>query len=418
MRKHIDVDMSKVTGEYNSNSRYFKTFGTDCSVFRGKNGGLKYTLVLDEDAKFINLFGLVVDVTSGDIALGYFPEPDKYILVGNIYGIMKKAMFGKASSDEFTDDELRYILECLKLNPKYFCDSIIEDIKTEHSEKSNKTEYDSVILNLVANRRRSNVSKDLQYFFSVSDKGEFVVEIVKKCMELSYEMQSVAKDFFGNFISEKGPSDVIRDADKGLVTLAESRQPNIEGLMIKYKSLGVPMDLLIALKSYGFGIKQRMSCFPRRNSWKYRDLSSMTTDEALRIGELLSSLAYIDSGVSVPVMIKTYNIMDLLRASNQEQNMLFSIEVLSKYKNPTLYASLSKKYNLEDILLEGKMSEQDFLLNASRYGERYLSLIDRGGMYTRDVLFSQYQFSTYSSTMIMNAGKVFERACDMVIKKF
>ncbi len=419
MRNDIEIDVSKLVKDYNSSSKYTKYFG-GYEFSNTNDDKFMMTLVEDEDARFINLFGLSVDIKSGDVALGYFPDPNRYIKVNNFYNMLRKEMFNKVSSREFSDDELRYIFEYLKLNPKYFCDSEIKNVIDYHTESNTGIEFDSIILNLLSSKAKSNMSKDMEYFYKVSRDGDFVVNIIRRCISLMYDLQSVAKDYFRNFISEKNSKELLAFSDKGLSIsdILDSSQPNLESLMLKYISYGIPIDFLIALSSYGFGIKQRMSCFPGKGSWKYRDLTSTDSGEILRVGELLSSLAYIDNGSAVPAMVKVYNIMDLLRALDQEQNMLFALEVLSIYKNSTLYTSMMKKYNLEDILLEGKLTEQDFLLNVSRYGERYLSLIDKGGMYTRGVLMSQYQFSTFSRNMVMNSGRLFEKAYSMVKKKF
>ena len=89
----VTYDFSEIDKEFkkSSYSRSTKLLedilsGTVCE--RKRSTG--YKKVLDSGARFINLFGLFVDVNSGDIALGLFPNPNDYISIGNIYDLIAK----------------------------------------------------------------------------------------------------------------------------------------------------------------------------------------------------------------------------------------------------------------------------------------------------------------------------------------
>jgi hypothetical protein len=413
--KVIDItDLMKDTNML----RYPKDFGTSDLLRKNGRGKLKpnslyYTLVEDSDAEFINLFGLSVDAKSGDIALGYFPSSDSYVRIGNIFSIIKRIMFNKSDTTVISDDYLSYIVECLKINPKFVDDVLSKEIIDVIHEDESELKYESLILNMVSLKSDKDMSKELKFFKEKSSKS-WVRNLIRECTSLTFSYESLAREYFGNFISETDESDILKNSEMNIKELIETKNnPNMESLMLRYIKYGIPTELLQGLKSYGFGIKQRKTLFPE----DFKGSASKVSD-TLELGECLSSLAYVDSGAQVPPQIKTYNIMDLMRASGREEGILFSLEILKKYKNGSLYAGLSKKLSLDDVLLDCKLSEQDFIINMEKYSERFLSLIDRGSMYSRNVAFKQYSFLSFSVKMTENAGKVFSKATDMILKKF
>lgn len=416
MRKEVRVDLSELL-KCNNSSKYSRGFGTDDVTLRGDIGGIKYTLVTDEGARFINLFGLSIDVDSGNIALGYFPNRDSYIMIGNIFDGIRVAMFGKSKDTPFNNEDYRYILECLKINPKFRA-SHIDDLEEIVKEKNVKLPYNSIILNLIAFKSSKQYSKSFQSFLRGSGKdGKWVVTLIKSCIDISLRMENVAREYFWNFISEENTQEVIDNSKLSVIELLESRKPNLESLMLKYLGIGIPIEFLTALKSYGFGSKQRKACFPGAGKNLKFELSRMSDSVLFNIGECLSSLSYIDGGAQFPPMVKTYNILDLMRAVNVETEVLFSLEIL-KEGNGTLYSGISKKLNFDDLFLDSQLTEKDFIVYMDKYRGRFLSLIDRGSVYSRNVLFGQYSFLSFGGRMLESSGMVFQRAISKVLKKF
>lgn len=416
MRKEVKVDLSGLLKD-TSSSKYPKGFGIDDITLRGDMNGIRYTLVTDEGARFINLFGLSVEVDSGDIALGYFPSKDSYIKIGNIFDGIRVAMFGKSKDTPFNSEDYRYILECLKVNPKFRA-SHTDDLEEIVKEKDIKLPYKSIILNLIASRSNKQYSKSFQNFLRGSGAdGRWVTSLIKDCVSISLSLENVARDYFWNFISESNTQEILDNSKLSVVELLESRKPNLESLMLKYLSYGIPIEFLTAMKSYGFGSKQRKACFPGGGKSLKYELSRMSDSVLLNIGECLSSLSYVDGGAQFPSMVKTYNIMDLMRAINVETEVLFSLEIL-KDGNGSLYSGISKKFNFDDLLLDSQLTEKDFIVYMDKYQGRFLSLVDRGSVYSRNVSFGQYSFLSFGGRMIESSGMVFQRAISKVLKKF
>ena len=146
-------------------------------------------------------------------------------------------------------------------------------------------------------------------------------------------------------------------------------------------------------------------------------MSGANSDALFMVGESLSSLSYMETRYTSN-MVVTYNIMDLLKASGWEMNALFSVDVYRSYKNRTMVNRILDRFKIYEVLYEHKVHLDDFLHGIETYGARFLSLVDRGSMYSRNVTFKQYGFLIYSRDMIRNSGRVFEKASEMILKKF
>lgn len=416
-RTNITIDVSNLLNE-TSGTRYPKLYGTQ-SCMGSQGAKLNVELVTDANAKFINLFGLSVDADSGDVALGYFPNNSQYICVGNFYEMLRTLMFGTKKKDledsrkRIQNSDFKFILEDLKINPKYRSNHY-EDIEHLFKSSGSATKYDSVILNLVYERLSSGVPKYMKSFLDSCSDGVWVRTLINQCILLSQDLESVSRDFFNNFIAESGSLEVVSNSRDTLKDSIEGRKPNLDSLMLKYISYGIPIDFLLGLKSYGFGIKQRKSVLP---STGVRSLSSLPVSTVAGIGEKLSSLTYVEVGQIEESLIHVYNIMDLIRATGTESEILFSIEMLRE-KNSSLYTGISKRLGLDDIFLDCKISDKDFISGITRYEDRFLNLIDRGSMYSRNITFEQYSLVSFSSKMLESSGKLFQKAVGRVIKKF
>ena len=415
---NVEVDLTKLFKD-TSELRYRRDFGADSQYFSNNRSYgdtfIQYVHVIDAGERFINLFGLSVGVNSGDIALGYSPNGDSYIRVANIYDRMNKLMFS-TNKRIIGDDDMRYILESIKLNPELASTTVIEDVKDIASLNGFDIKYQSVILNAISYKNNKSFSKEVQRFFDTNSRdGMWLRKLISECVSMSCDLEAVARDYFGNFISEDSWKDVLSNSSKDIGTILEEKSPNMESLMIKYMSYGVPAELLHGFRAYGFGVKQRRSLItPYMKGVVYRTDPKMLYSFA----EALSSLAYVDNGANIPPQVRTYNILDMIRSSGWEMNMLFSLDVIRQYRNDSLYQSLSKRFSLDDLLMECKITEKDFVLNMDKYSGRFVSLVDRGSMYSRGVSFKQYQFLIYSKRMIESSGNLFQKASEMVLKKF
>lgn len=411
MIETVNVDISKLCDEYNRDASYIKGFGNGSFLSDTRNM-LTYNLVTDENARFICVFGVFVNIDNGDVALGMCPNPNRYIRITNFYEQMHSFMNLK-KKDKLDIEVYKYLLEWLKINPSYVSEHH-EEFKSYVSEmlkgkNRGKGDINSIVLNLVrqADKDRGKLTGDNIIF-----GNEYVEHLIEWCLNFLTECQTLSRDFFGQFIYEENIQEVLDIADMGITKLSESNLPNVEAKFVKLLIYDIPYDLLIAIRSYGFGIKNRsklLSVFGRRGA---------RSKDILKVGEILSSLSYIDSGESIPVMWKTYNILDILRAVGGENELLFSLEVLTKYKNSSLLEGLVKKYNLNDIIKDCEMSYKDFMINVDKYNKRFVRLIDAVGAYAREVRFHQYAFSSLSSISVLSSGKVFEKAGSMILSKF
>ena len=416
---NVEVDLTKLFKD-TSELKYRRGFGVDSDYFSNTRSYgdtfIQYVHVTDAGERFINLFGLSVGVNSGDIALGYFPDGDSYIRVANLYDMMNKLMFS-TNKRIIGDEDMRYILESIKLNPEMASVSVIDDVKDIASLNGFDIKYDSIILNAISYKNNKSFSKEVQRFFDKNSKdGIWLRKLIDGCIVISCDLEAVARDYFGNFISEESWSDVINNSSKSIGYLMNEKIPNMESLMIKYLSYGIPVDLLYGLKSYGFGVKQRRSLItPYMRGQIYNRINPKSL---YSLAEALSSIAYVDNGANVPPLVRTYNMLDMIRSSGWEMNMLFSLDVIRQYKNYSLYQSLYKRFSLEDLMMECQISEKDFIINMDKYFNRFASMVDRGSMYSRNVSFKQYQFLIYSKRMMESSGSLFQKASEMVLKKF
>lgn len=416
-RTEVTVDVSKLIQD-TEGLRYPKNFGVN-SMLKKSGTSISYILVTEASARFINLFGLTVDVDSGDIALGYFPNSERYISIGNVYEHLRDKMFGpkvrdiKDSKKRILDSDLKFIIEDLKINPKYR-QQHKEDIEALFKNLGSETKYDSIILNLVYERTYSDIPKYMQDFLTSFDDGKWIKSFISECIKYAKDMESVSRDFFNNFIAEPDADKVLDNSKMSLKELLEGRTPNLDTLIMKYLGYGIPIDLLLGLKSYGFGIKQRNSVYPSTGS---RSLDNLPVAMAINVGERLSSLSYVEVGNVGDTLIQVYNIMDIVRAVDAESEILFSLEMIRE-KNPSLYTGISKRLGIDDALLDCKLSDENFITNLTRYEDRFLSLIDRGSMYSRNVNFSQYHFLAFSTRMLDSSGRIFKKAINRVMKKF
>ena len=409
--------------------QYRKRFGTGFAGFGSiDEHSFSIRVIKDESARFVNLFGLSIDAKTGNIALGLFPNSDEYICIGNFFedfinrvSLNVGEYIDKSTLRDLLRDDIGYILEQMKLNPAWF----LQGFSTYLSEKylyqlkaEDKKDYSkSVTLNISNDnlKYRDFLSRKLIPASRLIDMQDMIYGY----LSLSREIELVAHDYFCTFISEKSFDEVCFGLKFSLKDLMTNSISNLEALTIKYLNEGIPFVLLRELKSYGLGIKQRKEIFEK--------CKSMVADktrfyEVLRLGELASSFYYLlsrDTVVDIHIQgIRSFNIIDLVRARGWLDSLLFSLDVLFDHHNVSAYNSLASKFSFQEILKELAIQETEFIMNLREYQTKVTDLIDGGSVYTRKVLGSQNILAAFNSVQLDKLGEIFSSSSNLILSKF
>ena len=412
----VTYDFSEIDKEFkkSSYSRSTKLLedvlsGTVCE--RKRSTG--YKKVLDSGARFINLFGLFVDVNSGDIALGLFPNPNDYISIGNIYDLIAKYMFDKKEIPNHVDKN--FLLERMKLNIA----GCMMDIDTEvYKTEEYVPEFDSVVLNITGKIKHQRSSKSYDGYDKNREKC--ISTIIKKCANILNSIVKASRSFFGAFIEESNVREISVNSliNLDLSKVLDSGKANLEVLTDKYIMMGVSPDLLFALKSYGYGIKQRNLIVDSIVKLGFRnDLDNKK--DIYSLGDKLSSMSYLSTKAATLNGIDTiFNILDMLRAVGWDNSLFFSLEMIQEEKSRFIYDSVTKKFCIRDIITESGIKESDFVKGILDYKESVLPVMSYGYMYTRKPNSGGYCLSTHSIRQLISAGSVFDMVDGLVLSKF
>lgn len=426
MKETIVVDLVRLHSD-TKNLKYKKKFGTNKSILNNKSnvsGSIKFEKVSDEPEPFINLFGLSVGTETGNIALGLFPNPNCYILIGNIFKIFASRVFHSNSLPEYVDKKL--LLELIKVNPLLFIQNFANEFKNMYLDflSSDVQKSNSIILELVRNREASK-EKSVNATQSIGVSIEGLINFAYECVNRFEEWQKLAVEYFGAFISESDTKELSETLSKYKNTdgLLESSVPNLNARFIKFLKYDIDVDFLIALSSFGLGIKQR--------KWLLNILKNITFSDRgidyIFYASILGSFSYMDYDIcekGEDVVKKQYdkiicyNIIDMLHAVRWDNAFMFSLGLIKDFKNFTAYERLKEKYSLQDFWLESRIEEKLFVQVLNYYNLNILPKIDAGSMYTREVKFSQYSLPVFSIKQMMNSGRVFSEISDILLKRF
>lgn len=426
MKETIVVDLVRLHSD-TKNLKYKKKFGTNKSILNNKSnvsGSIKFEKVSGEPEPFINLFGLSVGTETGNIALGLFPNPNCYILIGNVFKIFASRVFHSNSLPEYVDKKL--LLELIKVNPLLFIQNFANEFKNMYLDflSSDVQKSNSIILELVRDREASK-EKSLNATQSIGVSIEGLINFAYECVSKFEEWQKLAVEYFGAFISESDTKELSETLSKYKNTdeLLESSVPNLNARFIKFLKYGIDVDFLIALSSFGFGIKQR--------KWLLNILKNITFSDRgidyIFYASILGSFSYMDYNIcekGEDVVKKQYdkiicyNIIDMLHAVRWDNAFMFSLSLIKDFKNFTAYERLKEKYSLQDFWLESRIEEKLFVQVLNYYNLNILPKIDAGSMYTREVKFSQYSLPVFSIKQMMNSGRVFSEISDILLKRF
>lgn len=411
----VNIDMSSLIDElgsifHSSPNKYGLNSILSCGTSRTRRRKiLTLEQVEDDSETFINLFGSFVGVNSGDIALGFFPNPNLYYRIGNLRDMLNRELF--SGDHKLSDEDYKFILEGLKLYPEYIAKYVVMNIDDFLDFKVG-TEKSSLILNLIElNKHRESINEDIK---RVKDKSNvtWVLDIANSLSNITDNAESVARSYFGAFLSEDSHRNKY---DGSISAIRTSKNPNIESLILKYMELGIPLEFLIALKSYGFAINQRKNL---------RDIFKKSSKDAkVSVAKKLSSMSYViapSDVVNSESFDVVFNILDIMRALEWDENVIFSNDIAVQYKNSTLLKGVLKKFDVNTVFSYNNLNMKDYNLEdiISKYDTVCSILIDCGSLYTRKVTKSQYSMLAFSPIMIMNSGRVFHQAAQMVLKKF
>lgn len=418
MKKKVCIDVSGILKDV-SNLQYKHDLGISVLDYDPRTQVLTLEEVIDEEAHFINLFGLCIDLETGNIALGLSPKSNDYILMGNAYDIMKRTWF--VSKRLKTSVDLKYVSELLKLDPIYYKDEIVEELKQAFDNKEDISKnYSSIMVNYAKTlKRRGEENKQEKAFEALVRKNKVISSIAYQFVAMSLTFEDVARSYYGAFITEQTEGEIKSNCGKTLKQVIDGRSPNMETLTLRYVSIGFPMVFLSALKSYGLGITDRKNLF---NKGIPRGLKSQTglehdytTNEIIDIGIALSSKFYARN-ITKKEYPLAYNFMDLLRAVNWEHNILFALESITELQSKVIWESLLKKFNIYDILSEQSLSEKEFVLAVDAYRKSLLVQVDYGLCYKRMPSPDQYKMLSYSVDQLETAGNVFEMTFTLLNK--
>ena len=414
MEKWVRVKIKNLV-EFGSTLNYRKKYGSNQSYFKDPSKrrdahSLDLCIVTDEGAQFVNLFGLTVDLVSGNIALGLFPRSNEYIKVGNIKNLISKVWFNSKLFPQSID--LKYIIELMKLDPIYYQDAIEQEIRDSFDLDGSLDDekFGSISVKYIKKRYRSSGNGEIEYFHNLAKQNRFIYELAYFMIDTSRSLEGVARDYYGNFITEQYDQDISRLQKSSFRDVENARDPNLEALTIRYVAMGIPEVFLSSLKSYGFEIKDRKSIFNKGTM-----LKTYSDSELIDIGIALSSMFY-SRNVMKKELILAYNLMDLLRAVNWDQNIIFSVDCISDLKSKAVWESVLKRFNVYDILKERNLSEKELVFAVNTYRNSVIYRIDWGMCYNRVAKPDQYKMISYSPGHLDNAGKVFEMTLNMLSK--
>lgn len=412
MEKWVSVNIKDLL-DIGSTLNYPKSYGIQTFRKPGKKrnrNSIDLCIVTDENAQFVSLFGLSVDLISGNIALGIFPRSNEYVKIGNVKDFISRAWFNGKKIPQSID--LKYILELMKLDPVYYQDDIEQEVRDSFDLDGSVADKDfcSIVVKYIKMRYRKSETDESEYFHNLAKRGEFIPKLASDMIDYFIVYEDAARDYFGAFITEQTDQDISKLSKCSLKEVETSREPNLEALTVRYISMGIPEVFLSALKSYGFEIKDRKSLFNRG-----RRVSMYSDSEILDIGIALSSIFY-SRNVLKKELILGYNLMDLLRAVNWDQNILFSIDCITDLKSKAVWESVMNRFNVYDILKERNFSEKELVFAVNTYRNSIMCRIDWGMCYNRVAKPAQYKMTSYSPGHLENAGKVFEMSLTMLSK--
>lgn len=383
---------------------------------KNKDKDPRILVIKDEKAQFIRLFGIMVDMISGNIAYGMFPDSYEYICIGNIFKDISQLWFNTTKVPNGIN--MSYIIELMKMEPDYYNIEIQKEV-LEGYEKDFIPSSESILLELIRNSLGKEDS-ELDTFKGMCNSKTVISKVAAHCIQIFLDCESVAKELFESFITEQS-DDIVSENAEHQFNKQFMREGNLESLTLKYVMEGYPEILLQEAKSYGYRLKERKALFSRGISpHLFRGGNSIskgyTNDELVDIGKALSSMYYVRK-VLVKEKQLAYNFIDMMRSIGWEHNIYFALDTIVEFQSKTLWESIMNRFHMYDIFKELNLSEKEFVIGISEYRNAEMSKVSQGACYGRFTTFPQYKFLSYSIHQTKEAGMIFESTFNM-LKKF
>lgn len=374
---------------------------------------IKYYECDDENDKgsFINFGGLMINTKSLCAVLGYNANPNSYIPLFDIKEFFNVSLFSKGVN-LIGKEETLYIIERFKLDFRGFSihDYIMELISNTNT---NSLDFSSVLLNFVQDKvikGTASISNIYDTFMLMTDKDILQLWSIFFRNVLGI-VHALGKELFGNFIVEDDIQERKANANKDFISLFKSGTKGYENAYlqnIKYRN--IPPVFAREAGSMGFGMNRRKDV-----------ISSRSSDYAKNMA-ILSSGSYIDTfnRDAIPSItdekIYTYNMMDILRGVNKDQDIFFSYDTLIELNNDQLFKILVKKLNIDVEI--SNIGISSFIKHLGEYNASMKNLQDTGGIYSTQVKKGQRNFTSFSTRELIGSGKLIDKIFQRVLKKF
>lgn len=371
-----------------------------------KNNALAVKFHVNSDfGKFVNFFGLNVNTESGAVCLGYQSNSESYIPLFNLAEYLNKAFFN--GDWTVTGEDVVYLLESTKIDPNFDLYGYLKSL-----DKSSSTyPYTAISLNYLSGE--DNNSKKVNYF-TINDSDDMYLNIYDDFGRVNTRVGELVRELLFNAILEnEGIDEVAKDTNRsGMCRM----------YLDSINRRGVDPMFMRELSSYTIGMKKRANIYGWGKDWA-------RTFGPKKVCGVLSSWSYTDYYTEDRLTnitddkINTYNLMDLIRSINRDQDLYFSFDEgrdKSDGKGGTIvgnrafFEALAKKLGLEAAFAglgtnSGKQIE-NFIVMAS--------LRDTGAAYSRTVKNNQKDFAVISSQSMVTVGRLFDKVSARVIKKF
>lgn len=371
--------------------------------------------VLSDHGRFVNFCGVMVNTESGDICLGYNANNDMYIPIANLVDILNAKLIMQGSGfPEFTLDDVLVFIENYKMDyttaspVSYFNDLLKGRLSTNNVKYS----YRSIALNYLKEKRGASTGSVVDpnnpnavNVLDVMSDDDFYRVVMSDMANINTWCKVIGQEFLGNYILED---------DFSTVGSTSSRSKHTT-MYLNSISRGADAEFMKELTSLGFAIKRRLQAY---------DMAIKGSKPIGFMAALLSSNAYADAyqddnfdKISVD-KIRAYNLADLLRTLDRDQDLYFSQDELlgrnpSKAPSTSYMDALLKKLGLE-AAFAGLKSASTFIDGYSKL----LDLNDMGSDYTIQVKGPQRDFAPVAVRSLSGAGRLVNKMCGRILKKF
>jgi hypothetical protein len=371
-----------------------------------------------DDGGYVGFGGLMVNTESLCAVLGYSGNNSGYIPLFNVAEMLGIFLFGEEKKSLIGKDEAKYIIESFKLDYKGF--SIVEYAKTLVEGTTTALEFKSVLMNYRDNAiSKPTVKKDTLLPIYLWDDEELIDVITKFIKSLLVSIDDIAKEFFDNFAPEANTQEVMSNMKKDMTSLLKgtAKTTSLEALFLKNISEAkVPPIFARELVSTGFARRSRMDIAKSDTSSKRKELAVLSSGSYADEGEGNPNSKVI-SVESIPDdKIATYNLLDILRGINRDQDMFFSYDVATALGNETLYKTLLNKLKIENEV--NKITSEKFQKNLVNYASKVSHFMDRGFVYSKSTTQGQKDFAVFVSRSLGSAGKLVKKIADRMVSKF